>query len=193
VLPLVVDDLATARTTLRPLTEGDVDALLGWQGDAGVVRYLPYDVRSRDEVAEFVRRFSGARHLRVAHDRVVLAVVPDAATAAEIGVEPGTAIGELHLVLHSADIREFEVGWVLAPAAQGRGLAFEAAAAVVALVFGAGAHRVRAELDPRNTASAALCARLGMIQEAHHRRDFRDGEAWADTAIWAVLDTDAHP
>jgi RimJ/RimL family protein N-acetyltransferase len=190
VLPLVVDDLSTDRLTLRPLEIGDVDALHAWQSDGAVVRYLPYGARSREEVAGFVRRFSGARHLRGDADRVVLAVLPDAATAEEIGVGEGTAVGELHLVLRSAEIGEFEVGWVLSPAAQGRGIAAEAARAVVDLVFAAGAHRVRAELDPRNTASAALCSRLGMVQEALHRQDFRDGEEWADTAIWAVLETD---
>ena len=32
-----------------------------------------------------------------------------------------------------------------------------------------GLHRVRAELDPRNDASIALCRRLGMREEAHVR------------------------
>jgi aminoglycoside 6'-N-acetyltransferase len=51
-----------------------------------------------------------------------------------------------------------------------------------------GAHRVVAQLEPGNAASAALCTRLGMRQEAHHRSDIWVKGAWEDTAIFAILD-----
>jgi RimJ/RimL family protein N-acetyltransferase len=51
-----------------------------------------------------------------------------------------------------------------------------------------GLHRVMAELDARNTASAAVCTRLGMREEAHFVEDYRTKGEWADTSNWAVLD-----
>ena len=49
----------------------------------------------------------------------------------------------------------------------GRGFATEAAQAVLDVCFNTlGAHRVYAQLDARNEASARLCERLGMHQEA---------------------------
>src|SRR5436190_1234172 len=51
-----------------------------------------------------------------------------------------------------------------------------------------GLHRVSATLDPRNEASAALCRRLGMREEAHHVEDLWFKGEWGDTAIYAILD-----
>jgi aminoglycoside 6'-N-acetyltransferase len=50
-----------------------------------------------------------------------------------------------------------------------------------------GLHRVFAQLDPRNEASAALCRRLGMRLEAHFLEDLWFRGAWGDTAIYAML------
>ena len=65
----------------------------------------------------------------------------------------------------------------------------EAASAVLALAFGTiGLHRVIAVLDPRNTASVALCRRLGMREEAFHVEDMWFKGEWGDTGIYAILD-----
>ena len=50
-----------------------------------------------------------------------------------------------------------------------------------------GLHRVAAELDPRNTASIALCKRLGMREEAFFVKDLWFREDWADTGVYAIL------
>jgi aminoglycoside 6'-N-acetyltransferase len=47
---------------------------------------------------------------------------------------------------------------------------------------------VRAELDPRNDASVALCRRLGKREEAHFVEDLWFKGAWGDTGIYAMLD-----
>ncbi|TFD78230.1 GNAT family N-acetyltransferase [Cryobacterium fucosi] len=53
-----------------------------------------------------------------------------------------------------------------------------------------GAHRVVAELDPRNTASAALCRRLGMRLKAHFvENEFFTGE-WSDLRVFAIVGRD---
>jgi len=46
---------------------------------------------------------------------------------------------------------------------------------------------VRAELDPRNDASIALCRRLGMREEAHFVEDMWFKGEWADTGVYAIL------
>jgi ribosomal-protein-alanine N-acetyltransferase len=69
---------------------------------------------------------------------------------------------------------EAELGITLARAAQGRGLAEEAARAVIS---GLGAHtsvrRLIAITDTRNAASARLLRRLGMTLEAEEEAEFR--------------------
>ena len=60
-----------------------------------------------------------------------------------------------------------EIGWSLAPEARGKGIGTEAAEALLKLGFeDLGFHRIDAKLDALNTASAALCERLGMRLES---------------------------
>jgi RimJ/RimL family protein N-acetyltransferase len=60
---------------------------------------------------------------------------------------------------------------------------------VLELAFTAiGLHRVMAQLSPLNTASIALCKRLGMREEAHFVEDLWFRGAWGDTGIYAILD-----
>ena len=79
------------------------------------------------------------------------------------------------------------VGITLARSAQGRGYAAEALTALIDHAFAAGMHRVVAECDVRNSASARLLERVGMRREAEHRSaSFWKGE-WTDEYVYAVL------
>jgi RimJ/RimL family protein N-acetyltransferase len=82
-----------------------------------------------------------------------------------------------------------EVGWFLAPGARGRGYATEAAEAMLKLGFGElGLHRIEARLDALNTASAALCERLGMRLEARLVDKWHYKGQWATELVYAILD-----
>ena len=102
--------------------------------------------------------------------------------------DTGELAGDVIAFLRSEEHRGGEIGWVFDPAHVGRGLATEAARAVLALLFAdLGLHRVIARLDSRNERSAALCRRLGMRQEAHFvRNEWFKGE-WADLDVYALL------
>lgn len=65
-----------------------------------------------------------------------------------------------------------EVGWHLHPDQQGRGLATEAAAAVLAVAAAAGVGQVLALTDLDNVRSQAVAARLGMRDEGITERWF---------------------
>jgi aminoglycoside 6'-N-acetyltransferase len=95
----------------------------------------------------------------------------------------------MYLNLVSVENLGAEIGWTLHPDFFGQGYAFEASVAILDFAFGElGLHRVRAELDPRNDASIALCRRLGMREEAHFVEDLLFKGGWADTGVYAVLD-----
>ena len=82
-----------------------------------------------------------------------------------------------------------EVGWTLAPEARGKGYAAEAADAVLKLGFGElGMHRIEAKLDALNTASAALCERLGMRLEARFVDKWHYKGQWATEVVYAILE-----
>jgi RimJ/RimL family protein N-acetyltransferase len=75
------------------------------------------------------------------------------------------------------------------PEHSGRGYATEAAQAILRLAFdGIGLHRVMARLDERNDASARVCQRLGMRQEARLvENEWLKGE-WTNELDFAILD-----
>jgi len=168
------------RLRLRIMTADDLDDVHAYQGREDVARYLAHGARSREEVAAAIAEYAAATRIAADGDWIEPAI--------EVA---GRVVGHLHLKLHSVRHLGAEIGWTLHPDAAGRGYATEAATALLDVAFGAmGLHRVRAELDPRNAASVALCRRLGMREEAHHVRDFRDERipgGWGDTGVWAIL------
>jgi len=176
--------IVTPRLSLRVFTLDDIDDSLSYQSRDDVTRYMLYNALSRDEVETRIRTREGATGLNNDGDFLVLAVeLPATAT------DRARVIGDVDIQLKSAANAQASVGWAMHPDFQGKGYAAEAAGALLDLAFDtAGLHRVYAELDPRNAASAALCVRLGMRHEAHFVDElFFKGE-WGDTDVYAVLD-----
>jgi len=172
----------TERLLLRPARPEDA-ADLGYYTDAEVARYLPFAAIAAEELAARAAVLAertapsepgDALAVMVEHEgRVVGDVMLRLCEPAEPGRSP--AVGEL--------------GWVFAPDVAGRGFATESALALRDLAFESyPLHRLMARLDPRNTASARICERLGMRHEAHTRRDYlsHDG-SWCDTAVYGLL------
>jgi RimJ/RimL family protein N-acetyltransferase len=74
----------------------------------------------------------------------------------------GVVAGTVILVRLPDGDGELEVGWHLHPDSWGQGLASEAARAVLGHAFGRGVEEVLAVVRPDNTASLAVCRRIGM-------------------------------
>ena len=89
--------------------------------------------------------------------------------------------------LDGADGKQVEVGWVFHPDVQGRGYATEAARELLRVGFEeVGVHRVWAQLDAENTASARICERLGMRREAFYEKASWFKEQWTDLAVFGI-------
>lgn len=175
--------LATERLALRAFTTVDIDDAWLYQSREDVTRYLLFDPLSRDEVAERVTLRTAAVSLEHEGDWLILAMeLPGSSD------DPARVIGDVTVRLTSVSDATAEIGWALHPDFQRMGYTVEAARAVLDLLFGeVGLHRVYAELDARNAASAALCTRLGMRHEARFvEHSFVKGE-WTDTDVYAVL------
>jgi RimJ/RimL family protein N-acetyltransferase len=173
--------LRTDRLLLRTMTEADVDDVHSYQCREDVCRYLPFEPRTRDQVAAKVARYAQAISLAGDGDYWQLAI--------ERASAPGRVIGDLYFNVKSVANATGEIGWTLHPDSTGRGYMTEAARAVLDIAFGTiGLHRVIADLDPRNAGSMALCRRLGMREEAHFVEDLWVKGEWGDTAIYAILD-----
>ncbi len=168
--------IRTERLTLRALSARDLDDHHVLYSDPGVVRFLYVEPLDRAGAHEHL-----TKRLR--------AVEPGDGEWLHLAVEErGAFLGEVGLGCTNAEHRGYEVGFVLARGAQGRGVATEAAAALVDAAFEElGAHRVVGRLDARNAASAAVLERLGMRLEARFvANEFVKGE-WCDELVYATL------
>ncbi len=170
--------IRTERLVLRRYEESDLDAVHAIHRREDVTRYLTWGPRSREEAQAMVDR---RMTLGLEHEGrgLLLAIVPP---------EGGPMIGDVNLEIVSAEHRQGEIGYVIHPDHQGRGYATEAAAAVVALAFGAyDLHRVYGRLEARNLASARVLEKLGMRREAHLvENEWVKGE-WQSELVYALL------
>ncbi len=172
------DPIRTERLVIRPMRPTDLDDVYAYQSDQANHVYLMNDARLRDEVIENLDKYVARTRLAEEKDWIQPAVELD-----------GRVIGQLYLTIYSVENLGAEVGWVFHPDVHGKGYATEAATALFELAFGElGMHRVRAELDPLNAASIALCRRLGMREEAHYVKDVWLRGKWDDSGIYAILD-----
>ncbi|MEU8156175.1 GNAT family N-acetyltransferase [Micromonospora sp. NPDC048986] len=170
--------IRTARLVLRPVTVDDLDDVYSFQRRPDVVRWmLGAEPRTREQSLASVLAMAGEDAWRAEGDCLTVAAVTDA------GV-----IGIVELVWRSQLDRTAELGFVFHPDHGGRGLATEAATALLAWGFTEfGLHRVYGRCHARNAASARMMARLGMRQEARHVESYLFRGEWADRLVFAIL------
>ena len=180
--------LTTDRLRLRTYVESDAEAQLPIFSREDVARFLledPWTAEvARTKIAERMRRTGLETESRA------LALVIETADGLD-GIEGSRVIGDISLWFDSDSQEKAEIGWILDPAASGHGFATEAAIAVLNVAFDHyGLHRVFAQMDSRNTASAKLARRIGMREEAHLRKDWWSKGEWTDTLIFGMLASD---
>jgi RimJ/RimL family protein N-acetyltransferase len=171
--------LETERLRLRPFTLADQGDLQAFRCLPAVARYLYTAPLTGEGVRELLIGWCGARGFEADGDKLVLALESK---------NGGAVIGEVVLILRSAAHRQGELGFILHPDFQGRGLAAEACRPLLKLGFETlGLHRIFGRCDTRNAASARLMARLGLRHEATLREnEFVKGE-WVSENVFALL------
>lgn len=167
----------TDRLLLRAYATDDVEPTLAYYSDPEVSRFLLSEPFTFCDAREAVEKRRRRTHPTDAGDSLALVVEHE-----------GRLVGDLTLNLVGDKSSIGEIGWCFDPSYAGRGFATEAAAALLDLAFEHyGMHRVKAQMDARNTGSARLCERLGMTKEAHLRQDWWSKGEWTDTFVYAVL------
>jgi RimJ/RimL family protein N-acetyltransferase len=172
--------LATERLVLRAATPDDAEAT--W-----VYRRLP---EVGEWLTEVPRCLEIYRETFCDAERLATTVIVEVAGGVVgdfmLRVEDAWAQAEVAEQAHRA---QAELGWVLDPAATGRGYATEAVCALISFCFNdLGVRRVVANCFVDNTASWRLMERVGMRREGRAVADslHRSGR-WLDTVTYAVL------
>ncbi len=157
-------DHSPVRLHLRPWTEDDAPAVLEIYGDEAVWPWLgavPAPCADLDAARARIARWS-----LLSDDPLGLWAIE---TPELESVRPQPCGSVLLVTLPRSDGHvsdAVEVGWHLHPSAWGRGIATQAATAVLEWGRAAGIDRVHAVVRPDNARSAAVCERLGMTWSA---------------------------
>ena len=155
---MLPDIIETARLRLRPFRLRDVDDVLGYATDPEWARYLPVPQPYTQADAE---KFLAGQ------------VLLDREVHPAWAIEHARAIiGGINLRFHF-NYHVGEMGYSIAHSYWGRGLATEAARAVMEAAFAAYAslNRIRAMADARNLGSLRVMEKLGMVREGVLRQN----------------------
>jgi RimJ/RimL family protein N-acetyltransferase len=175
-----VIEIRTERLLLRPFEADDLQTFVAYRRDPEVARYRTWEATySMDDAARFLASQPGDP-FRQPGEWLQLALVDR---------DTEVLLGDCALRVVTDQPATAEVGVTLATSSQGEGLASEAIAALVTMLFGQhGMHRVFAEADDRNRSVHRLLERLGFRREGRLvEGDWFKGE-WSTLRIYAVLE-----
>jgi RimJ/RimL family protein N-acetyltransferase len=169
ILPPVIDAaftmIETERLVLRRFRPDDATAFAAYRSEPAIARYQSWDETYSPADAERMIASLTEAHPGEPGEWFQFAVA-DRTTDA--------LLGDCALHLDGHDQSRAEIGYTLAPAHQGRGLATEAVAALVAYAFETlGVDRVQATADERNAPSIRVAERLGFEAVARVHTTFK--------------------
>lgn len=169
--------LTTERLILRRFIEADAASLFKLRGDADVMQYI------------------GRPLAKTVDDAVALINVIDDLLAGNNGItwcislkSDAEFIGSIGFWRIEKENYRAEIGYLLNPIHQGKGIMQEALAAVLAFGFEVMyLHSIQANVNPQNAASVKLLERNNFIREGYFKEDHLLNGSFADTIIYSLL------
>lgn len=169
--------IPTERLVLRRFRPADAETLAAYRSAPEVARYQSWEAPYPVEKARYaVESMVAADPEQPGWFQWAIELTAERAHIGDVGVN-----------LHD-NLMQAEIGYTLAPERQGHGYATEAVRAVLDHLFRVrGLHRVSAECDARNIASARLLERLGFTREGLLRQQTWIKGEWTDDLRYGLL------
>ena len=170
--------LTTARLVLREMTLTDAPGL--------------FRLRSNEEVMKYINR-PLTKTIEEAQTWIGMIVSSlqkgDGITwCMALKEYPSESIGNIGIWRIEKENYRGEVGYMIEPAYQGKGLMSEAIQAVVEYGFRQmHLHSLEGHIDPRNIASGRLLEKSGFVREAYFKENYFLRGSFADTAVYSQL------
>ncbi|HWT00258.1 MAG TPA: GNAT family protein [Pyrinomonadaceae bacterium] len=172
----VFTSIESPRLILRRFADADLGPFLAYLNDPLVARYQSWESYTAEQARDVIEQQK---------NRSPGEPMQWFTFALELK-ETGALVG--HVALRMSDERQAEIGFTVARAFHGKGLAREAAARVLDYAFAElKLHRVTAITDCENEKSAALLERLGMRREGHFIQNIWFKGKWGSEYLYAVL------
>lgn len=173
-------ELETDRLLLRAVTDEDVDAVFELRSNPETMKFIPRPlVTSAAEALEHIRMIAD----KIADNEGINWAITLKGNPQLLGI-----IGHYRI---KPEHYRAEVGYMLLPEYQGKGIISEALKLVVAYGFDQmQLHSIEAIINPENIGSAVVLERTGFVKEAHLREnEYYDGK-FIDTVIYSLLKSD---
>ena len=171
--------IETGRLLLRDFVEEDWRAVHEYGSDPEVVRYLPWGPNTEEDSRDFISR-SIAIQSESPRRRFEIGIVLK---------QEGKLIGGCGIRENNPTLMEGNIGYVLNKDYWGRGIATEAARALVRFGFETlNLHRIFATCFPENRASERVLQKCGMRLEGRLRENLLMRGEWRDSLLYAILD-----
>jgi ribosomal-protein-alanine N-acetyltransferase len=170
-------ELATDRLLLRQITQDDVNEILFLRSDSRVMRYLDRTpAKTLDDAYIFLKSIEDLEKNK------------SAVTWAITIKGDSKLIGTICFWNIKPENYRAEVGYVLHPDFQGKGIMQETLTTVLDYGFNAmKLHSVEANVNPANEATIRLLERNNFVREAYFKENyFYDGK-FLDSAIYSLL------
>ena len=152
-----------------------------YASDPEVVKYMPWGPNSEEDTHDFLQKRLTEQ---AASPRVNYSV-------AITLKEDGTLIGGCDLTRRNSEVSEAALGYCLHKDYWGRGIASEAAGALLKCGFEElKLHRIIATCDPENLASRRVLEKNGLRLEGHFKENILMRGIWRDSLSYAILDNE---
>lgn len=170
-------ELKTARLVMRCMESSDAADLFAMRSNDQVMRYLDRaPTQNIEEAQQLIQRILSD----IAENKGVTWVL--------CLPETRKLIGTMGFWKITAEHFRAEIGYMMFPEWQGRGLASEALQAALNYGFSTmGLHSVEANVNPNNAASIRLLERLGFVREAYFRENYFYNGQFLDSAIYSLI------
>ena len=159
---------------LRRLTPVDAAALFSYRSLPKVFRYQSFRPETIADADAFLAGTAAEANVPETWYQLGIFLKDTPALIGDIGI-------------HFLPDGEIELGCTLAPESQGQGFATEAVSAVIGYLFEVmDKRRIVFSIDPRNSQSRNLAARMGMRQIGLFEKSVLIGSEWCDDAVYAI-------
>lgn len=170
--------MQTERLLLKQIMPEHAPALFALRSDPAVMKYLDRPpAQSLDDALLLINTITDNLE---ANEGITWGIFLQTA--------PGELRGSIGFWRMQKEHDRAEIGYMLSPQAQGKGLMHEAMTAVLQYGFsGLGLHSVEANVNPSNAASIQLLERNGFVREAYFRENYYYNGRYLDSAVYSLL------
>lgn len=169
--------LNTERLVLRELTVADANEIFFLRSDMEILKYLDKEpAKSIDEATKFIELIN---ENTISNNSILWGIALK---------ESPAIIGSICFWRIIKEHYRAEIGYVLHPQFQGKGIMDEAIKAVLQYGFEVmQLHSVEANINPANIASMKLLEKNGFVREAYFKENYYYNGNFIDSAIYSLI------